>query len=194
MTEDTAEVALVSMICAALLLLTRSSFRDIARGFLRGQRADGELCGLLILTFLSMVAVPFIDVLVPWFEFADLPFLDELAVLGVVVGIVAIGLFLRAQFDLRRHISRLIPIDCGIYHYIRHPSYTAMFLWALAQVLLLQNWLAGPAAALTFAAVYFLRVPLDEQAQLERFGHRYLEYMNRTGSLWPRLPHRDSAR
>jgi len=67
-----------------------------------------------------------------------------------------------------------------------------MLLWSLAQLLLLQNWLAGPVAALTFLLFYLLRVPLKEQRMLERHGFRYLDYMNRTGGLVPRWFRSDS--
>ncbi len=75
----------------------------------------------------------------------------------------------------------------GIYKYMRHPMYSAHFLWAIAQALLLQNWIAGPAFLVTSVPLYLFRVPVEERMMLERFGEEYRLYMNRTGRMFPRL-------
>ena len=31
----------------------------------------------------------------------------------------------------------------GLYRYVRHPMYTSFWLWAIAQALLIPNWIAG---------------------------------------------------
>jgi len=40
-------------------------------------------------------------------------------------------------------------VTAGVYRHIRHPMYAAIFLWCLAQGLLLPNWLAGWSALAT---------------------------------------------
>jgi protein-S-isoprenylcysteine O-methyltransferase Ste14 len=40
-------------------------------------------------------------------------------------------------------------VTTGVYSRVRHPMYSA---WALAQALLLPNWIAGPAGLIGFAA------------------------------------------
>ena len=76
----------------------------------------------------------------------------------------------------------------GIYRFIRYPFYSALLALVLAQLLLTQNWLAGVAGLITFALVYCLRVPRQEEDGLEKYGHHYLEYMSQTGDIWPRIP------
>ena len=56
--------------------------------------------------------------------------------------------------------------------------------------MLLQNWLAGGCALLTFAALYFLRTPREEQLMCEAFGEAYREYMRKTRRLFPRMTRR----
>lgn len=63
----------------------------------------------------------------------------------------------------------------------------ALWLFSLAQALLLANWLAGCAALVTFAPMYFLRTPREERMMCEIFGQEYRDYMARTGRLWPRI-------
>jgi protein-S-isoprenylcysteine O-methyltransferase Ste14 len=66
--------------------------------------------------------------------------------------------------------------------------YASEWLWALAQALLLQNWVAGWATLALFAPLYALRVPREERMMLDRFGEEYRAYMDRTGRIVPRLP------
>jgi len=73
----------------------------------------------------------------------------------------------------------------GIYRYLRHPMYTAFWLWALAQALLLPNWIAGPAGLLGFGTLYFFRVSREEQLMLDTFGEEYRAYMARTRRIIP---------
>jgi len=73
----------------------------------------------------------------------------------------------------------------GIYRYLRHPMYTAFWLWALAQALLLPNCIAGPAGLLGFGTLYFFRVNREEQLMLDTFGEEYRAYMARTRRIIP---------
>lgn len=75
----------------------------------------------------------------------------------------------------------------GVYRYMRHPMYAAHWLWAIAQALLIENWLAGLALLVTFLPLCLIRIPREEEMMLENFGEEYRQYMNRTGRLIPRL-------
>jgi len=74
----------------------------------------------------------------------------------------------------------------GIYHYLRHPIYVSLVLWAAAQPILLPNWLAGWSGAVAVALIWRIRVPREEQMMLDRFGPVYRDYMMRTGRMLPR--------
>ncbi|HCE41181.1 Farnesyl cysteine carboxyl-methyltransferase [Alcanivorax sp. 521-1] len=187
MTENAAELIVVLMMIASLLLHGCDP-RVAALRRPRRRGRDLEKHVLQVLVVVAMVLVPLLDALVPWFEFADFVFLDEVAWLGLLLGSASVWLLWRARRDGRPVVGDDGVLRAhGVYRYLRHPAYAAMLLWALAQLLLLQNWLAGPVAAVTFALAYLLRVPLEEQRHLERHGHRYLDYMERTGGILPRL-------
>ncbi|MCP3919865.1 MAG: hypothetical protein GY711_30395 [bacterium] len=64
--------------------------------------------------------------------------------------------------------------------------YAAIWLWSIAQALLLANWIAGPSALVTFAPLYFARVPREEELMGERLGDAHRAYMARTGRVLPR--------
>ncbi|AUS08952.1 hypothetical protein C1X05_08910 [Laceyella sacchari] len=112
---------------------------------------------------------------------------------GVMVLVVAFWLFWCSHADLGRNWSYTLElrkghqlITSGVYEYIRHPMYAAIWMWGVAQVLLLHNWIAGWSHLLSFSLLYFLRVPREEQMMLNQFGEEYQSYMNRTGRIIPR--------
>jgi protein-S-isoprenylcysteine O-methyltransferase Ste14 len=65
--------------------------------------------------------------------------------------------------------------------------YASHVLWAIAQALLIQNWIAGLASLVVFLPLYLLRVPHEEDMMLKQFGDQYRAYMDRTGGVIPRL-------
>ncbi len=62
-----------------------------------------------------------------------------------------------------------------------------IWLWALGQPLLLQNWIVGLSTLVTFLPLYFERTPREERMVLGEFGDQYRAYMRRTGRVIPRL-------
>jgi protein-S-isoprenylcysteine O-methyltransferase Ste14 len=78
-------------------------------------------------------------------------------------------------------------IDTGLYAYVRHPMYSAFWLLALAQALLLPNWIAGLAGPLGWGTLFFLRVGREEELMIDTFGEEYRRYMARTKRVLPGL-------
>ena len=76
-------------------------------------------------------------------------------------------------------------VDTGVYRRVRHPMYASIFLWCLAQGLLLANWLAGWCALATFTLLYIVRTPREERMMREAFGADYDAYAARTKRLIP---------
>jgi protein-S-isoprenylcysteine O-methyltransferase Ste14 len=149
---------------------------------------------LLVLAFVGMQVLPLVYVLTPWLEFADYRLPDWVGLAGAVVFSLALWLLWRSHADLGRHWSAKLEIrqghllvTDGVYHRVRHPMYAAHWLWAIAQMLLLHNWIAGPAFLVTFLPVYLRRVPHEERMLLDNFGQEYREYSSRTGRIIPRV-------
>jgi protein-S-isoprenylcysteine O-methyltransferase Ste14 len=76
-------------------------------------------------------------------------------------------------------------VTSGVYRHVRHPMYSAFWLWAIAQALLLPNWIAGPAGLVGFGTLFFLRIGREEQLMIEAFGDEYRDYMRRTSRVLP---------
>ena len=65
--------------------------------------------------------------------------------------------------------------------------YSAFWLWAFAQALLLPNWVAGFSGLVGFGILFFGRVSREEGIMLETFGDQYREYMVRTYRVLPKI-------
>ncbi|QCI63554.1 protein-S-isoprenylcysteine O-methyltransferase [Phreatobacter stygius] len=125
-------------------------------------------------------------------RFADYPFSPLQAWLGTLVFVAALALFLATHRQLGRNWSQTLElredhtlVTHGVYRLVRHPMYSAFFLWGLGQVLLLQNWIAGPAGLIGFGLLYAFRVGREEAMMRAAFGQQYADYMNRTKRVIP---------
>ena len=148
---------------------------------------------LMSFTSVGLLLLPLLYVFTPWLEFADYRPPMWTGWVGAVVFAAAVWLLWRSHVDLGRNWSPTLQVSeghtlitQGVYRHIRHPMYAAHWLWAVAQVLLLHNWIAGPALLVFFLPLYILRVPREEQMMLEHFGDEYRAYIKRTGRVVPR--------
>jgi protein-S-isoprenylcysteine O-methyltransferase Ste14 len=139
-----------------------------------------------------MQILPFVYLLTDWLDFADYRGSAWAGLAGALVFGAALWLLCRSHVDLGRNFSVKLQIrekhslvTGGVYRRIRHPMYAAHLLWAIAQTLLLHNWIAGPAFLVTSLPLYLLRIPREEKMMLENFGEDYQLYMKRTGRVAP---------
>jgi protein-S-isoprenylcysteine O-methyltransferase Ste14 len=158
---------------------------------IRSARSYRELAVLLI-SLVGLGTLPLIYVFTGFPRFADYPFNPVQAWLGVIVAVIALGMFHLTHQSLGRNWSVSLDvrkdhklITEGVYRHLRHPMYTAFWLWAVAQALLLPNWVAGPSGLIGFGILYFLRVGQEEQLMLETFREDYRAYMARTKRVIP---------
>ena len=112
---------------------------------------------------------------------------------GFAIGLVSVIFWTWTQVILDTQWSAQLQltkehhlITTGPYARIRHPLYTAMFVWAIALALLTANWIFVAFAALSIAGTV-ARVPKEEQMMLEAFSNEYRTYMQHTGRFFPKL-------
>ena len=158
------------------------------------QRNDGLDKTLLLLVAAGSLLIPVLYLFTPLLAFADYGLLRLAPWFGGVIMLIALWLFWRSHADLGLNWSITLElrkehqlITNGVYRLIRHPMYASIWLWTIAQVLLLQNWLAGWSAIVPYAFLYFIRMPREERMMCEFFGKEYEDYMRQTGRLLPRI-------
>jgi protein-S-isoprenylcysteine O-methyltransferase Ste14 len=158
------------------------------------RRTDGLEYSVLILLLVGTFVLPLVYAVTPWLGFADYTLPDWAGGLGIGLMGAALWVFWRSHVDLGRNWSATLEmreehqlITQGIYARVRHPMYPSQWLWAVAQFLLIQNWIAGSGTWVAFSLLYFVRVPREEAMMLEHFGDKYRRYMARTGRVFPRL-------
>jgi len=162
------------------------------------ERVDWSERSLLGLMFVGMFFIPLVYTFTSRLDGADYRLPREArgptGGVGTAVLTIAVWLFWRSHADLGRNWSPSLQlreghelVTEGVYRSVRHPMYASMWLWGVAQALLLQNWIAGWASLVSFLPLYLLRVPREEQMMLDEFGEEYRTYMNRTGRVVPRL-------
>lgn len=124
----------------------------------------------------------------------DQPFSPARAIAGLLVFVASLALFRATHKALGRNWSVTLKVreehalvTHGVYRYVRHPMYTAFWMWAIAQALTLQNWVAGFAGIIGFGTLYFFRVGREEDLMRETFGSQWDDYAARTPRVVPFL-------
>ncbi len=146
----------------------------------------------LAISFSGLFLVPVIWMSTRWFR----PFNHDVGPLSIAVGTIllvvslilfhlthkALGTMWSNSLDLRTG-HRLITTS--IYTHLRHPMYTAFWLWALAQPFLFANWISGLSGIIGFGALFFLRIGKEEEMMEAEFGDEYRSYVKRTKKIIP---------
>lgn len=148
---------------------------------------------LLVINGIGMI-IPLIYVFTSWLDFANYYLPDWVGWLGALLFIDAMWILFKSHADLGRHWIAIVGlredhklVTNGIYKYIRHPMYAAHIVWAIAQVMMLHNWIAGYSFILVIVPFYLYRVKKEEEMLLETFGEEYEAYRNKTGALFPKF-------
>jgi protein-S-isoprenylcysteine O-methyltransferase Ste14 len=166
--------------------------RKVRKNAIKTDQRDKTELLLLGISLTGLGIIPIVYVFTGFPAFANRSFIPALAWLGVAAGLFSLWLFWRTHKDLGRNWSVSLEvrdkhelITGGVYRYVRHPMYSAFFLWALAQFLLLPNWVAALSGVVGFGTLYLFRVGREEKLMLDAFGEQYRAYMERTARIVP---------
>ncbi len=149
-----------------------------------------KLLLLVSLTGLGLIPLAYIATGFP--AAFDQPFSAARAMAGLLMFGAALMLFYATHKALGRNWSVTLAVRAdhalvttGVYRFVRHPMYTAFWMWAIAQALTLQNWVAGPAGIIGFGLLYMLRVGREEALMRDTFGPAWDSYAARTPRVVP---------
>jgi protein-S-isoprenylcysteine O-methyltransferase Ste14 len=156
-------------------------------------RKTGWDVTLLLLTLVGFW-MPVIWALSSVFAFADYTLRLGSLVAGIVCYAGGLALFQRSHADLGTNWSVTLQvrenhrlITRGVYRRVRHPMYTALFLYAVGQTLVVPNWIAGPSYLIALALLLTYRVEVEERMMLDEFGDDYAAYVTTTNRFIPGL-------
>jgi protein-S-isoprenylcysteine O-methyltransferase Ste14 len=147
--------------------------------------------GLLVVAWIGFF-IPLIWIASPAFSFAEYPLHAVPLFAGAACLVIGLWLFYRSHADLGANWSITLEvreqhrlITQGVYRRIRHPMYSALFIYSLGHILVIPNWVAGPSNVVVFAVLFALRVRPEERMMIDEFGVEYAAYSARTKRLVP---------
>ncbi len=147
---------------------------------------------LLMFAGFCLSVVPLVWIASGFPSFADYKFQPLAGLLGTIVLVASLAMFHFVHQQLDRMWSVTLEIRDGhklktegLYGWVRHPMYSSFFLWALAQALLIPNWIAGLAGLFGVGLLYGMRVGKEEAMLIEAFGDEYRAYMVTTKRIIP---------
>lgn len=185
------QIAWVTMVIAWYVMRYPFDRRARRLRISENRKALGERLRLTV-SLTGLGVVPAIYVATDWPAFADYPAHPLAVALGIAAAVGALVMFrlthkaLGAMWSVSLQLKQDHKlVTSGIYGHLRHPMYTAFWLMALAQALLLSNWLAGLAGIVGFGTLYVLRIGEEERMMEEAFGEDYRIYSARTKRIIP---------
>ena len=194
---------IVSWGLIVLFLLVRAYFtirlrekRDKGPGLINANSREGKtnfvVRRLIVVPTLSVFF--FLYYLNPsWMRSLSFPLPPRGIWLGALLGLCGIALLIWVHVHLGREWTAKLQlrkdhrlIQSGPYSKIRHPMYTALFAIYFSIGIVSSNYVI--LILLTIAIFSLaLRIPREEEMLIERFGEDYRMYIQKTGSLFPKL-------
>lgn len=148
----------------------------------------------MAISFTGLGIIPAIWVFTNLLDQFDRPTNAFILIVGTLIAITALILFRKTHKALGKMWSHSLDlrddhklVSKGVYKYVRHPMYSAFWLWAFALPFLLSNWIAGFAGIIGFGTLFFLRVGQEEKMMEKQFGKEYRDYCNRTKRIIPKI-------
>ncbi len=186
-------LAWLAAFIATAAIRTPFSLRNRGNRIVEARKGAGEQL-LLMGMFATMMVLPLLQLATGLFDAANYRLPAWATWVGVLLQGPYLWLFWRSHADLGRNWSPGLEVreghdlvTQGVYARVRHPMYAAIWIFALAQPLLIQNWIAGVLIIPAFAAMWFIRIPNEEAMMRDTFGDAYGAYCATTGRLFPRL-------
>jgi protein-S-isoprenylcysteine O-methyltransferase Ste14 len=139
---------------------------------------------LRLILFISMLFLVLIHAFRPmWLSLFIASFASWFRWIGIGLGVVSLPMLAWVHHTLGKQWSTNIQlldehtlITVGPYKWIRHPMYTALFIFFFGLAIASSNWLFVLLALVAFFVLY-ARIGIEEKMMQERFGDDYIAYM-----------------
>ncbi len=148
----------------------------------------------MIISSFGLGYIPAVWIFTDYLDSFDYSQNIALMVIGALLLVVSLRLFRLTHKALGKMWSHSLDlreghqlVTSGIYEKVRHPMYTAFWVWAIGAAFLLPNWIAGFSGLVGFGTLFFLRVGQEEAMMKAEFGEEYEAYMQRTDKVFPKI-------
>jgi protein-S-isoprenylcysteine O-methyltransferase Ste14 len=100
------------------------------------------------------------------------------------ISIISLGRFFTVDVTIQK--DHELKKD-GLYRFIRHPSYLGSILSFIGFGLSLNSWISLFIISIPVTLALIYRIKIEEELLIEQFGSVYIDYMNKTHKLIPRV-------
>lgn len=128
----------------------------------------------------------------PWMSWSSVPLPLWLRWVGVALVVTGAAIISWTFRSLGKNLTdTVVPrehatlVTDGPYRWVRHPFYSGFIVGAVADPLITANWFIALGGVLLLGLLV-MRSRREEDRLIERFGQAYQDYMQRTGSFFPR--------
>jgi len=182
----------VILAASVVMVVIRAPHGRRSRGVRVARSCKGPREAVLLTLAWMGFLVPLLWVVFPIFSFAQYSLRPWPFGAGVLCLVAGLWWFQRSHSDLGAYWSVTLElrenhrlITQGVYRYVRHPMYAALFLYAIGQALVVPNWVVGPSYFVAIGILFAFRIRAEERMMLETFGDEYAAYVARTKLLVP---------
>ena len=175
-------VWVTSEVMLIVLSRTKMNSHDYDKGSLKWLNIVIYTCITLAISFgfLGIGRIRILISIIPWIGLCVI-------VVGLIVRWTSI-LTLRKYFT----VNVVIQVDhriikTGIYHFVRHPSYSGAIISFYGLGLAFYNWISIIVLVVPITIIFLKRIQLEEQALLSAFGQEYENYRKTSWGLFPWL-------
>lgn len=160
------------------------------------RRAEGTkaVLGRMLLALPLLVAILMYVFLPGRMSWASLDLPEGARWFGVLIGAITIPMLIWVFRSIGSNISETVLtkedhelVKAGPYRWVRHPLYATGLLLILSLGLIAGSWVLIVLWMVGVVSFRFVVIPAEEAKLVEAFGDDYLEFMNSTGALLPRL-------
>lgn len=177
--------------CIAISAIAANALKNASSEEVKFVRDDHTILVFRVLMPASVILALALSQIDPWrielFNFGWDLISGILFVLGMTLRWTAIGSLKRA-FTVKVTILKDHTLKTnGVYRWVRHPSYTGMYVYGLGYGLALRSPLCVLMVLLAVWISTYARIPVEEAALESHFGEEYRIYKAKTWRLFPGL-------
>jgi len=108
-------------------------------------------------------------------------------IFGYILLFIGVGIFIQGWRVLYRARQKNQLVTTGLYHFVRHPQYTGLFIGLFGEGVVHWPTLFSVAILPVIILAYYFLARNEEKKVLEQFGEQYRDYQKQVPMFIPRF-------